>query len=341
MELRAPLAALARDDTGWQAGQDGLAQAAQTWRADPVMAPVLADMARFGAGARLDQCPALDALFARGSAAAQRFVTTGIAAGIAALEAHPLGQLPLRHGLGRAAATLVLAASGRASLALSCYDEAAMRAMPAPRSARFAGQETWLQVVAGEGEADDHRLDPAESGAARAVLHSAGVRLRAGERFYRDERTAAWQVRAVHGRLVVLRLQRTIEDRGPAFEYALADGALLRRTAPDRRTSRMELAMAALGAMGRADAVPELVRVVEARAERAPPHPTPDDPALRWEALRQLLVIDARAGLAQLERLVEAPSDPLHAEAVSLRAALLGQWPQLAGRDGQGAAWRG
>ena len=179
------LAALREDDTGWAAGQKGLAAMLGLWRARPEVVPVLAALERFGKGAPIEACPELTILFDGASPAAHEFVSGLIETGLTGLSAHPLGQLPLRHAVSQAAHTLLLAHWGRATLSLVAFDGQALAALPAPQSAEFAPVETWSHVLAGSGMADHvlcHKLygDRAELQAGTMPLQPGAVVYRNG-----------------------------------------------------------------------------------------------------------------------------------------------------------------
>lgn len=249
MDVRPTLAALRHDDSEWRRGQQTFAKAQRAWRADPAAAPVLAALKRFGKGAAIERCGALADLFASGSAKATNLAASLVAAGIAALDAHPLGQMPLAHGSRDAVPALVLARSGRATLGLVAYDGEALAAVPAPRSVRFQPVESWMTVLAGAARGEHIvRRDGPDGG---AVLHAQRLALGVGEVLYRYGPREALHLRRVDGVLVTLRLERMLEDAGPVAEHRLPDGALLHNAAPRRDDSRRDLMLAVLASMGR------------------------------------------------------------------------------------------
>jgi len=321
MELRQALAALREDSGECRDGQAAMARALAAWRGEPTAAAVLAAMARFGQGAPLERCAPLAALFRTGSASARALADTFVSAGLAALDAHPLGQLPLPHSPRRAAPALVLARSGRANLALAAYDGAMLDRMPAPKTADFPPHETWIHVLAGEGEADLVlcREGDGVQEDGRVLLQSGTVKLEPGLTLYRHGSRETLQVRRARPSLVMLRLQRRFADPHPVREYSMPDGTLLHRAAALEADSRRELAMALLGRMGRRDAVPDMARIVC----------SPQSRSLRWSALRQILALDVTAGLALVGQVAADPDDALSGDARHLQAALLETWPDL------------
>lgn len=311
------LAALREDDAAWAAGQKGLAAMLGLWRARPGVASVLAAFERFAKGAALEDCGELAALFDGASPAAQEFAFGLIEVGLSGLGAHPLGQLPLRHGVTSAAHTLLLAHRGSATLALVVFDGEELSELPVPGSAEFAPVETWSHVLAGSGMAD--RVLSGEPRDDRADIRIEAAPLQPGTTHYRHGSRESLQVRSARGSLVKLRLQRFIGGNEPVREYALSDGALLHQAAARPEDSRYELAMAVLARMERRDAIPAMSRIATGAANEA----------LRWQALRELLTLDTRAGMVLLAQVAASDDDGLAVPAQELRASLLAAWPEL------------
>jgi hypothetical protein len=319
MELRGALASLRQNDIEWERGQHALARALGAWRVEPVVAPVLAAMKRFGAGVPLDRCNALAQLFEGPAARAQAFADSLVAAGLAALDGHPLGQLPLRHGDRDAAPLLVLAETGGATLALAAYDGVPLAALPRPRTARFRPAETWSRVLAGTGAAD--HVQRGEGQAEGAPLETRRVILSPGTTHYCFGPREMVDMRQVDGAMVALRLERRLDEHGPVREYALADGALVHQASARRDESRDELVVALLGRMERIDAVPQMARVALGGG----------GDALRWQALREVIALDVLAGVELLAQVAADPEDSLAAQARSLLTALIEARPDLGG----------
>lgn len=321
------LATARRDAWEWEQGQAGLAQRLADWRAGDAAAPVLAAMERFGRGEPLEKCEALADLFADESGAAMDFVRSFAAVGLAGLRDHPLGQLPLRHGMRTAAPALVLASSGRASLALAGYDGSVLDTLPAPKTAKFAPRETWIHVLDGTGTADLVLLRDEEAEGERRVLHAGSLALRPGTVAYRYGPRQALQVRSAKGHLVLLRLQRRFASHEPAREYSVPDGALVHQTAGRVEDTLLELAVNLLGRMRRRDAVWPMIRLASGVKD-----PEAGE-SLRWQAMREALAMDSTAGLDLLAMLATSPGDPLAGPAAALRTSLLETRPEL-GRSG-------
>ena len=279
---------------------------------------IQSDLLRLAGGTRLDELPALSALFEPGSSAALELAGTVVSWLVTELGNDPLGQVPLRHRCDRSFATLQLARCPGASLALQAIDGAGLARKPPPVSVSFAAYDTWDHVLAGQAEVEQVRIVGQHSGG--AVLERHPANRSAGAISCRRGRNHAQLVRRVAGVLVTLKLQRRDGSRAPTREYALADGRLLHQAASDPRDSRLELTAALLGRMGRTDAAPLLAAMAE---EAGSAH-------LRWQALRECLGLDSAIGFAALTAIARRGDDPLGAPAAALRAQLLEAHPQLA-----------
>lgn len=318
MLVRPELQALRGDDAPQRQAQTAIRQTLEDWQSGPG-GQAERELAWFGQGAELDDLPLLSALFAPDDDAADRFVGDLVARLLARLAEDPLTQSPLRFSSDGAATTLVLARSGTAVLTLHLFDGQALASRPAPVSVSFPPAETFEKILRGSGEALRVIVQPGSDG--RAGLTQVPVTFAAGEVSHRNGRSEARVLRRIDGAMVSLRLQRRAADGEVVREYALADGALLHQAAGSPRDSRLELAAALLGRMGRRDAAPLLAAMAEEQGSAA----------LRWQALRECLALDSGAGFTALCRIARAPADPLAAPAGALRAQLLEAHPQLSG----------
>ena len=195
-------------------------------------------------------------------------------------------------------------------LALQVIDGAGLALKPPAQSVTFAAHESWEHVLAGRAEVEQVRaIAPRPGGIA---LQRANARLSPGSILHRKGREVAQIYQRVPGVLVLLRLQRPDGSSDPSCEYALDDGRLLHQSAASPRDSRLELAVSLLGRMGRADAAPLLAAMAE---ETGSPH-------LRWQALRECLALDSRAGFLALSAIAKRSEDPLAAPAGALRAQI-------------------
>ena len=280
------------------------------WRSHADVAAAVAALAQFDEGAALEDVPAL----------ARLFIDSGAAAVLAealfdplvrALKAEPLAQVSLGHASAPGVARLRLASHGRTSLTLAAY---ACRARAVPFTALFEDGVAHDIIVAGAGTALVHRPDG-------AGLTSCEVALAPGTRLLRSGVNDARQIIAVTRPLLVLQLTREAVRPLPSREIALADGQIIKTISGCKQTSQQMMALSVLGALGHAGAVPVMAGLAQDQAVERD---------LRWEALRQCLAMDARAGLAVLDALAGDRADPLSAPAAALQRQLRERRPDLA-----------
>jgi len=319
MLIRPELEALRRDDAPQRLAQRRLVAGVETWRGMACGGQLEPELARLAAGAKLDRLPNLAALFRADDPAAAGLVTSAVDWLLEELAAMPLGQAPMRHICTRSVATLVLARCPGASLAVQAIDGAGLAGQPPPASVSFSANETWDRVLAGSAAVEQVRI--IRTDAAGAVLERAPATLATGSISYRQGREAAQILVRVPGVLVTLKLQRQTTGNDPAREYALADGRLLHQAAGQARDSRLELAVALLGRMGRSDAAPLLAAMAQEQGSQS----------MRWHALRECLGLDTGAGFAALSAIAADPRDCLAEPAAALRARLLMNIPELDG----------
>ncbi len=313
MRIDPMIAALQADPRLQRRTQARMVATMEAWRADPAVAPAVAELERFGAGAPLEACPALEALFTGAQAAPE------LAAGLcrlvaAALVEEPWGHPAMRHGYDGAASTLLLARSGRAQLILHAREPGAADFT----TVSFSDVLRYEAVLAGEAQARIVRstLGP---GARERPFHQEVLTLGAGTQIALDLTSEALQVIVTTRRLVSLRLQRFAAEAEPSREYRLADGALLHQAAGDIRTSRQEMMLALLGRMEAGEAAPLMAEMALEEG----------DTSLRWQALRECLALDTATGFRALVTLARRADDPLAAPAGALRAQLVEAHPQL------------
>lgn len=285
--------------------------ACRDWRTDPAIAPAVAELERYGAGASLGDCPVLDAAFTGHDSGTAMLVgllnrMTG------QLRHQPFAQPPVRHAFDGAVSTLLLARSGRAQLVLHGCEPGAWRA----DSASFSDAERFEVVLAGRGSAEILRraIPPGNR-----PLDSEQIALAPGTRLALALSEQALHITRVDRRLVCLRLHRFAADPAPTCCHALEDGRLLHQSAGDMASSRQEMMLAILGRMKRADAVSDMAALALERGSDA----------LRWQALRECLALDSGAGFTALSTLARRADDPLCASAGALRAQLIELYPQL------------
>ncbi len=281
------------------------------WRARTEVAAALAELPRFAEGGALARLPALARLLQDG-AVASAFTAALTGPLMAALAAEPLAQLQLGHSGRPGLARLRLAGHGRAALTLTAF---ALRARAMPQAAVFEDGTAHEIVVAGEGAALVHQL-----AGTRPI--SCEVTLAPGTRLKREGADEARQIIAVTRPLLVLQLTREPAAPAPSREIALADGRVIQTICGCKATSQAMMALGVLGALRHPGAVPAMAALARETAAARD---------LRWEALRQCLALDARAGLALLAELASDPDDALAAPAAALQARLCADRPELAG----------
>ncbi len=280
------------------------------WHGLPEVQAMIAGLTTFGAGAGLESVPALARLVGDHAAAAG-LAHDFIAPVIAALTAEPLAQLPLGHSAAPGTARIRLATSGRASLTLAAYALARHRQ---PASVLFEDGEVHEIVIAGAGQALCHRRTG-------QGVESRPVACVPGTRLTRGGAAEARQFVAVTRPLLVLQLVREAASPAASCEVSLPDGALLQTISGSKQASQTMMALGVLGALGHRHALAPMERLaLDPQAERD----------LRWEALRQVLGLDAGRGLALLARLAAREDDALASPAAQLQRSLLAAHPALA-----------
>lgn len=318
MIVRPELQALRSNDAPQRQAQARVKDTLEAWRAGPG-GQTERELAAFGAGAELEDLPLLSTLFVPDDDAADRFVGDLVARLLKRLAEDPLTQSPLRFSNDDVATTLVLARSGTAVLTLHAIDGGTLARRPRPRSVSFPPAETHERILRGRGEATLVTLRGLNGD--RALLDLEEEVIGPGHLSFRTGRREARLLHGITGTLVSLRLQRRSECGEVTREYALADGTLLHQAAGSPRDSRLELAAALLGRMGRRDAAPLLAAMAEEQGGAA----------LRWQALRECLALDSGQGFSSLSLIARSAADPLSTPAQALRAQLLKAHPQLAG----------
>ena len=285
--------------------------ATDCWREEAGMADAMAQFAQFGAGAALEQCPALEEIFL-GQGRAEAMTGSLIAHFCSAIAANPLGHPPFRNAFDGRTSTLLLAKSGRAQLLLQSRE-------PGQYSyacANFTDALRYDATLAGSANADILRIHgPRE----QVAFTAEPIALEQGVRLAFDCNTEILLTHTVERRLVTLRLLQTAENPQAGREYSRESGQLLHQSAGTLATSRREMMAALLGRMGRTEAAPVLADMALAEG----------DMSLRWQALRECLALDTAQGFAALLRMARDPRDPLSGNAAALHAQLCDQHPEL------------
>lgn len=286
--------------------------AIDAWRAEPAAAAMLADFRRFGEGAALEACPALEAVFTL-SGPAEGLAASLVGHFCRAITAHPLGHPPFRNGFDGRASTMLLGKSGRAQLVLQAREPGTYRAT----AATFADMLRFDAVLAGSAQARILRIHGPDE---LVGFCEEPITLERGVRLAFDCNRETLMTEQVATRLVTLRLLQTAPCPAPGREYNRQSGRLLHQSAGSLGNSRREMMAALLGRMGRVEAAPVLAQMALTEHEQS----------LRWQALRECLALDVAQGFAALGALARNPADPLAHPAGALRAQLLETYPQLA-----------
>jgi hypothetical protein len=272
------------------------------WRALPEVENAQAQLAQLAAGARIDDLPALARLL-RDHVAACAFVAGFVAPMVRAQQAEPLAHLPLGHATAPGMARLRLIDAGRACLTLTALAPRADRASP---SALFEDGAMHEVVVAGRGKALTHRL---QGGA----VTSEAITLAPGARLTRAGPDSARQITEITQPLLLLQVSCAAEHPGPSREIAIDDGRLIMTISGCKRTSQQMMALGVIGALGHCAGIATMAALARDAAR-------PRD--LRWEALRQVMALDAPRGLTVLAALADDRDDVLAAPAVALQQHL-------------------
>ncbi|MEQ1498257.1 MAG: hypothetical protein ABL914_06325 [Novosphingobium sp.] len=319
MHISPELQALRSNDAPQRHTQSELLDLLRGWFGGQIATGVESQFQRFAQGEALTELPALSQLFAPGQSHGSALVDDFTGCMLAFLRAQPLGMVPLRHRVDDFGAALVLCRSGGSALALHVAEGPALMRRPAPLSVTFTPGETHELVLAGAAKTSLVTLDQDLPG--RAELGIRQECIAAGDVMSRDGARECQIVQSVSGALVSLKLQRRNQDGALTREFALDDGKFLRQAAGSPRETRLELAAALLGRMGRSDAAPLLAAIAQEEASQS----------LRWQALRECLGLETSTGFSALCTIAEDAADPLSGPAGALRAQLLETYPVLQG----------
>ncbi|MEO6716555.1 MAG: hypothetical protein ABIM50_04825 [Novosphingobium sp.] len=311
------LRALRSDDSPQCDAQVAMIRTMDNWRARPEIASLLGELEEFSAGAELERCPRLAALFTPGEAAAREMAAGFSAMTCSALSAWPLGHVALRHFTDGVTSTVLIARAVNVTLSLVAIDGDGLGFRPESATASFGPNQTWEHVLGGSAGVELIECKP--TGPRTARLSRRKMDIGQGTVQFRDGKRDARLLHRIDGALVSLRLQRRRPNAEATREYDLASGALLHQAAGNPRDSRLELMIAMLGRMERKDAAPLIAELACGEASAA----------LRWQALRECLALDTQIGFTALAAIAARADDPLSGPAGALRAQLLEAHPQL------------
>ncbi len=322
MKLHPDLRALRDDDIPQRVAQNNMLSALNDWRRSKQPASVAAAIESYAAGAELDACPALLALFdPRSDAAALRYTAGFVTSQLRAQRATPLGHLAIRHFTDGTLSTLLLAQCGKVTLTLVAQEGRIHRQRPVQSRATFTAIEASERILAGSAVAE--MFERRRGGSQTDAYKPVPVTLKPGMVCRRNGAERALIIRAVSGCLVTLRLQRRDSQGAATAEIDLDTGAELQSAAADPQDSRAELMLELLGRMGRSDAVPIMSAIAAGTA----------GVSLRWQALRECLSLDTATGFAALSGVADNPDDPLCQAASVLRNQLVRAHPILNAKE--------
>ena len=318
MIIHPEIGALRGDDSPQRTAQQAAHDAMVAWHALPQVDRLRREIEVFASDGEFVADGELSRLFEAGKDAANRLADSLVRSGVDLLVRAPLAHLPQRHSTDGTVSMLLLARSGNVTLTLVAIDGAALAAGAAPATVNLWPGEAWEHVLAGTGRAE--LVDVVPDGPERARLDRQPIALRPGTVLHRDASRLGFVLHGVDGCLVSLRLQRRRPLAGMVREYALSDGRLAHTAAGNPRDSRVEVMMALLGRMKRADAAPLMADLAQREG--------PD--SLRWQALRECLALDSLTGFQALCAVARDAGDPLFVPAGALRSQLIETDPQLA-----------
>ena len=313
--------ALRNDDASQRQAQARLAAAVERWRTGPRFQPFREEMEQLAQGKALAAQANLAQLFDPTGGA-----TPGLAADLAAglvdliaaeLKEFPLVQSPLRHFADGAVSSLLVAQVGTVALMIQAVDGPALMRRQPVQTTSFTAGETWDHVLTGTAEAELVQIIGSKPGGVE--LRKSECCLVPGAVSFRDGSRESLLIRKVSTCLVTLKLQRRLGQNGVVRQFRLDDGSLVHLAAGSSRESRLELAAALLGRMGRRDAAPLMAAMAEEQGPQS----------LRWQSLRECIALDSASGFATLCRIAAKADDPLAMPAGAMRAQLLESYPQL------------
>ncbi|WP_374411147.1 hypothetical protein [Novosphingobium colocasiae] len=273
-----------------------------------VIARVLADFERFAHGSDLCHCPHLALLFDSQGSSALAFATTFAGLGMAALaHADGTGVSPLIERVVDGEAQVLLASEEQARIVLVVHDGGdGADASRAGDTATFHPRESWRHFLSGRGRCE--RLRCAEPGSAETRIDTSPLDLGPGVVLHELGPREAMRMVAIDAVLVELRLERRFAVSLPLRRYDRATGRRIEEIVTGEGEKLQSAAVAALGAMGRRDAVPMLTAIAGGSG----------DLGLRRRALDELCSLDEETARVVAARVARASHDPLQAHAAAV-----------------------
>ncbi len=214
-----------------------------------------------------------------------------------ALRADPWFDPALRITRDAMRTAVVLADLPAVSLTASVTAAAALARIDPPETVVLSGRRALTLYVRG-GQAQVRRWRLADTEPRRCVEIERQL-LGDGDLIEQDGRREGRLIVAATGDVVAVTATAKSCADPLLHEFAIADGRLVRSATADDRSSRAELLLALLRASGRGDAADSFDAMTR-------------DPAfhLRWAAMREWLMLDARAARPRLAEMAAADPDP-------------------------------
>ncbi|MEM9085350.1 MAG: hypothetical protein AAGB23_05455 [Pseudomonadota bacterium] len=271
------------------------------------------DLDRYGDGVGLADCEALSRLFADHRSA--RGFSIALIEGLAEeLRWETLEEAPFRFQVSKGLTTLRILEAGNATINLVAYEP--LETSREPDTALFADREAHEIVLSGQ--AEGWQLQRADDGPVTCHRRD-WVQ---GDTITTKPIVGARQMIKVARSLLVLQLVREPATPKPTCLVRLSSGEVLQTASGDKPASQAIMALGVLGALG-AETSCDTVRATALNRD--------EDAEVRWEATRQLLGLNAKAGMCLLGQLSQSPNDPLNAPARNLRTRLMAAQPDFAG----------
>lgn len=214
-----------------------------------------------------------------------------------ALRADPWFDPALRITRDAMRTAVVLADLPAVSLTASVTSAAALARLDPPATLVLSGRRALTLYVRG-GHAQVRRWRLAETEPRRCV-EIGHQTLCDGDLIEQDGRREGRLIVAATGDVVAVTATAKSGADPLLHEFAIADGRLIRSATADDRSSRAELLLALLRASGRTDSADSFDAMTR-------------DPAfhLRWAAMREWLMLDARAARPRLAEMAATDPDP-------------------------------
>ncbi len=320
MQIHPAIAALRNDRSEQFAMQEQFESVSDEWYKLKQVGAISDDLQSYADGVILGDCMKLDPLMSN-PIISHEFVQTWQNYLIRALREYPLGLPSFGSRSSSGLSHIVLLNKGNASLGIAAYEERSEKKLPL--TAVFSDLQTVEIVISGSADGVLHEVR--QCNGLDTIIDTCTVHWRPGAIIVTNGPCEARQVVSVDGAMVVLQLSRKAANPQPTREYSLHDGELMQSASGNKRASQKVMALSVLGAMALQDEAPDPLNAMLICADDLA-----EDADVRWEAVRQVLAIDAAQGISLLEGLATRAYDPLSLPALDLRDVLRTDRPELA-----------